>query len=219
MVLRHTVVFIISCSLVIPYGAFADPSKQSQNQSQNLNFEPPKKKPKKPKKPLNAEQELQEIPKEIVAPKPLGRSAPVDPFLCPRFYSYEGRVLLCDSNLDADAENLRPIFKDTPAALADLDHYQKTRLNVRNLAYLGTFGLMMALTGVILESEGRTFRHSDVTYKNISYLGLGITAGSFMWGLYLLGSNESRLRHSVENYNAANPSKPIELQIGTKVSF
>ncbi|NDG84244.1 MAG: hypothetical protein EBX52_04300 [Proteobacteria bacterium] len=49
--------------------------------------------------------------------------------------------------------------------------------------------------------------------------GLGLTAGGFIYSFSLLRTNESLIPKSVDAWNSARPSDPIELKFQTGWSF
>jgi hypothetical protein len=158
------------------------------------------------------------IPSRPVAPPALSHKAPPEVFSCQRFYVWKGRQLECDSQLARDGENLRPILSDVPAAEAELNSYQRTRRQVRILAYTSTFGLAMIVAGYfIAQSVGGT---QGVTVRNVVMGGgAALSAGSIFFGLGLLKANEARLGKAVSIYNHARPDTPIELEFSTGFRF
>ena len=159
------------------------------------------------------------LPIRPSAPPTLGATAPADIFVCQRYFSYRGRLLTCDSNVNPDGEGLRPILSTVPEAVPYLDKYQDNRRDLANLAYYGSAGLLIALGGTILSHQysGGT----RIVIRNISlFTGLlGLTAGSFIYGLTLLTTNESYLHDAVRVYNRSRPEDPLELQLTTGVRF
>ncbi len=156
------------------------------------------------------------VPKSAPQPAPnsLAKVPPPDLFQCSRYFVYRGRVLQCDSNLNRDGENLRPILQDTPAAIAELDTYQSNRRNLQKAAYTGTLGL-----AVVIGSSLITTLFSDVdtdSGKRLnSYLRVGgglLTIGSGIYGLAVLRTNERHLENAVHLHNQAQPDNPIQLK-------
>lgn len=157
-------------------------------------------------------------------PPPLKQPEITDSFRCERRLLYQGKILTCDSNVQRDAERLRPIISDVPPALQELDTYQTNRQNVRTAAYVGSVGLLIALGGLLVS---RSFTDSqnnltDTGTKIRGYTlagGLGLTGISFIYGLSILTTNESHLEHAVTNFNHVHPDNPIELQFTTGFSL
>lgn len=163
-------------------------------------------------------QEESAIPKTPTAPPTLGRARKTDYFKCPRMVVYRGQTLNCDSNLAWDAENLRPIFKDTPDAIEELNDYQRTRDLVHDFRYVGGGGLLLAAAGLIFGKlvDGGT----AVVIRNVSVIGgLTVAAGSFVTSLALIRTNERKLGRAVQHYNDAHPEDPVELQFSTGFQF
>jgi hypothetical protein len=163
-------------------------------------------------------------PKKPSAPRALKQPTIVDTFHCERRFLYMGKVYGCDSNVQRDAERLRPLMADVPAALAELDTYQRNRQSVRVAAYVGSIGLLAAIGGVLIS---RTFTDSNgnatnasIAFRNYALAGgLGITGISLLYGLSVLSTNESHIDNAVRYHNQAHPNTPIELQFTTGFSF
>lgn len=122
-----------------------------------------------------------------------------------------------DTYYKKDAEGLRPFVQDYSPALQELETYQHNRVIANKFAYIGTFGLTVALASMFL----RKFR-SDTTegFYNIAFKsGLIIGAASFIYSFTLLVSNESHLEKAVLNHNQANPENEIVLKLGTQIIF
>lgn len=152
------------------------------------------------------------------APPALSRRVPKETLSCTRQYVYQGKTLDCDSNLARDAENLRPVFQEVPAALKELDLYQATRRQVRGLAYTSTIGLVLIVTGYLL---GREIEGLDgIAIRNaVAGSGLVLTTGSVVFGFVSLRANEARLDQAIRLHNEAKPDRPIELLVTTSVRF
>jgi hypothetical protein len=156
-------------------------------------------------------------PAAPMAPAPLVVPQLTEGFQCDQYFTFKGRAVTCDSNVRMDAENLRPIIRDTPAAIAELDAYQSNRIGVKNAAYVGSAGLLIALGGVFLS---RHFDDNQVLVRNLSLAaGLALAAGSFGYALAVLQTNEAHLGKAVNFYNAGHPDAPIELQFSTGLKF
>lgn len=170
-----------------------------------------------------------ETPQSPSAPPSLMQKAPSDPFRCQRQFVYQGRTLDCDSQVRRDAEKLRPILKDVPEAVAELDAYQQGRRALRYTAYVASIGLAV---GVIASFFAKPFRYdADPEAKErgeagplkpAAYLvigGLTATLGSFIFGFSLYQTNESHLNEAVHQFNLARPDTPIALEFKTGISF
>ncbi len=159
------------------------------------------------------------IPTAPSAPPSLTPQKPTNVIRCQRRFIYRGKQLDCDSNLERDAERLRPVFKDVPEAIAELDMYQKTREQVRSLGYAGGLGLGMAFTGFLLSrttTNEQTARDWRVMGIGGGLLVLGITLAT---GLVALGNASDHLGNAVKQYNQARPGDPIEFQFSTGFDF
>jgi len=166
----------------------------------------------------------QVIPKTPTTPPAFIQTIPVEKFICDRKFLYQGRILSCDSNLDADAERLRSIVQTTPAALKELDTYQKNRKEAVIHAYIGSVGLLTILTTFIISREmtdgnGNPTKEGTIIRNIGSLSGIAIAGGSFFLGLRALSQNEKHLGQAVKNFNDAHSDQPIELQFSTGVSF
>lgn len=163
------------------------------------------------------------IPSTPSAPPPLAPPPPSDSFRCQRFFVYKGETISCDSNIRLDGEKLRPIIKDVPAAVAELDQYQKNRLSVRNAAYLGTFGFVVALAGYFISNgmkQNGELTGDAIAVRNTMVLGGGAVAvGSFLYALSFIKTNERHLDNAVNEYNRARPDAPIQLQFSADIAF
>ncbi len=153
------------------------------------------------------------------APPALGRQPPaVKSFSCQRQYLYRGNRLDCDSNLHRDGENLRPLIADVPAAIAELDQYQRNQKSLKKLAYIGTLGLVMFSVGMLLKD--RAEGNNKIVIRNlVAYPGLALIGGSFLYGLTVLSTNEDHLTRAVDHYNQIHPEDRIELQFSTGLDF
>lgn len=151
------------------------------------------------------------IPNTPSAPPSLFKRPAPESFRCQRFYTYDGKVIGCDSNVRADGEGLRPLLKDVPAANAQLNIYQQNRAALQNTAYFGTLGLVALIAGAV---AGRG------TGKQVMLLtGGSVMAGSFLYGFTSLRANEKHLDEAVRLHNLAKPDRPIELQFSTGIAF
>jgi hypothetical protein len=170
-----------------------------------------------PKKEI--EKEEASIPKSITAPPQLWQPVPGYAERCRRSYLYRGQLYGCDSTTTVDGEGLRSILQATPEALRELDAYQAGRRSIRNMGYIGTSGILLALLGpAIVRNIGNA--QTSATLSQICTLsGLGLTGGAFVFGGIALRANEDHLQNAVRFYNSANPRDPIELQFSTRFSF
>lgn len=165
------------------------------------------------------EEELAEIPKKPTAPIPLPQKAPIDAFHCQRFFVYKEKVLGCDSNIRLDGEKLRPILGDNPAAIAELNEYQKSRMGIQNAAYVGTAGVFVMLAGWVISSRVANPSTSTAISKLTFFGGAGIIASSFIYALSSIRTNEQHLGNAVSLHNEAHPHSPIELRFSTGINF
>lgn len=124
----------------------------------------------------------------------------------------------CDSNLEADAAKLRPLFRDVPQALAELELYQQTRKDVRALAYTGSLGLLVVLGGLVASRALEGPKAAEIRSVT-AVMGLSLAGVSLFSGLTRLKTNERRLENAVDIYNQARPSDPIELRFSTGFTF
>jgi hypothetical protein len=164
------------------------------------------------------EKEEQEIPKQPSPPPAFERPKVQYLYACERLYTYQGKALSCDSPSYADGEKLRPLLQTVPAAQAELDLYQWNKRTLNRTAYISTLGLVVALVGYTVNRPA--FENNSI--KPGGYLilsGLGLSAGSFAYGLTMNRNNESHLRKAVELYNSAKPDQPIELQFSTEFNL
>ena len=149
---------------------------------------------------------------------------------CERYFLYQGKKIECDSNLGSDGEVLRPLMKDVPSAVSELDTYQHNRWVARNLAYLGTAGLIVLIAGAMFGREkyidtstninsGKEGDRLNLLGRYLYYGGAGVAGGSGIYGFSLVRSNEAHIGNAVENYNRVNPDNLIELQFSTGIHF
>jgi hypothetical protein len=166
--------------------------------------------------------EESEIPKNPTAPPSLLQSIPPDPFHCHRIVVYMGKPIDCDSNVRRDGDNLRRIIKDVPSAVSELDTYQNNRRNLRYTAYAASAGLLVTLVGYFGTRGDHGFRDENSHLTPLALVALsGLTfgIGSAIFGFALYKSNESHLTASINNFNAARPNTPIELEFKTTFPF
>jgi len=165
------------------------------------------------------EKEEASIPKVTSAPPQLWKPVPGFSERCRRSYLYRGQLYGCDSTTTVDGEGLRTILQATPEAIQELNAYQDGRRSIRNMGYIGTSGILLALLGpAIVRNIGDA--QTSATLSQICTLsGLGLTGGAFVFGGIALRANEEHLQNAVRFYNSANPRDPIELQFSTRFSF
>ncbi len=164
----------------------------------------------------NYQNEAAQIPIKPSAPTPLPSGAPSDTFRCTRFFKWKGKLYECDSFVRQDAEKLRSIVSDVPAAVSEIDQYQATRTNLRTAAYLGTAGVVLGIVGLI--AANRLDNPVFMRYLAIT-AGAGLSAGSFVYAVGAIQTNEGRLGTAIQHYNSARPATPIELQFSTGFNF
>ena len=163
------------------------------------------------------------IPKKPSAPPSLTVKPPSDTFRCQRFFVYQHKKIACDSNIQLDGEQLRPLMEGVPQATAELDLYQKNRVEIRQAAYIGSVGLLVMVTGALLSLHYRD--HGAATNASLSIRsaaiigGGGIMIGSFLSALSFIKNNETHLGNAVNYFNEAHPDTPIELQFNTGINF
>jgi hypothetical protein len=155
----------------------------------------------------------------MAAPTAQSRKIPNNPFRCDRLIQYKGKTLPCDSALRRDGESLRAIMEHNPDALEELDQYQAGRNSVKYSGYVGTAGVIIALTGswvanLFIDNSRQTARHDVAQVLRVA--GFTITVGSVVFGLSALRSNESHLQNSIMKYNASEPDQPIEVMFKTQ---
>ena len=162
------------------------------------------------------------IPGRPTAPPALAIRTPSDTFLCNRVFIVDGKPLPCDSQLQFDGENLRPILLGVPGAINELNTYQDNRRKVQSLAYVGSAGLLMAALGYLFSRvhDDPSNPNLRIVVRNIGLIGgLTLVGGSFIYGFSTLRANEEHLGTAVKLYNEARPNRPIELQFTTGISF
>ncbi len=166
------------------------------------------------------ETEVSQIPKSPSVPPFLVQRIPVDVPHCERYFIHKGQQLECDSNLGKDAERLKVLMHDVPAALQEIETYQENRDKVRIAAYVGTLGLIAAIVGTVVSRPA--FDPTSGTPRTGGFImlgGLGITANALIYGLSLDKTNEGHIGNAVKYFNAAHPDQPIQLQFRTEVDF
>ncbi len=156
------------------------------------------------------------IPNQPSAPPQMGAKGPTEAFGCRRTFIYQGEKLPCDSNLDQDAENLRPYLKRVPESIELLDRYQASRKKTEVLAYTATAGLLLIVASNLLARSSTGDKKT--TLRNVGWIsGLTLTGGSLGAGIMQLHSNEKRLDEAVRIHNERIPQDPIQLQLETQI--
>ncbi|MBI2711561.1 MAG: hypothetical protein HYX41_01685 [Bdellovibrio sp.] len=148
------------------------------------------------------EKEERDIPKKPSAPPELTERIPPNLPHCERYFVYGGKKIECDSQLGGDAEMLRPIMRDVPAAIAELDAYQRANKNVRLAAYVGTGGVVSAILGGFVSQP--LFDPATGAIKPGGYIvfgGIALAANALIYGLSLLKTNEIHIGNAVRIYN------------------
>lgn len=141
---------------------------------------------------------------------------------CSRAFTFKGKAIECDSVLGRDGEGLRNYLAEVPEAVAELDHYQANRRNVRYAAWLGTAGIVAALVGSLVNA--RPFEQVDGNLRihpggGLILGGALLTVNSFIYSVSVIRQNEGKLQRAVELHNQARPGSPIELKVGTEFVF
>ncbi len=163
--------------------------------------------------------EEQALPSAPSKPPALYRAPPEERRHCGRIILYKGEHIDCDSELYQDGERLRPLIADLPEAVAALDTYQRNRRSLRPFAYAGTAGLLLALSSSIFPKLIPGAEESGTVRTLIAATGIGITAGSVLYGMHFLSENEKHLQRAIELHNQAKPDSPIELMIQASFTF
>jgi hypothetical protein len=153
------------------------------------------------------------------APVTISRKISKPNYPCYREYLYRGESIGCDSTLGPDGEGLRPVVKQVPESVALLDQYQKDRRNLKNLAYVGSAGLV-----TLLLTQYAVSRITDASARTLvqtlgTATGAGLLAGGLVWGLVVVYRSDGRLEEITRIYNAKRPDDPIQLQFSTEVKF
>lgn len=174
-----------------------------------------------PRAPSHEEYEEQEkdIPRKPSMPPDLVQRTPPPFSHCERYFVFQGKKIECDSAVGGDAEMLRPIMRDVPAAIAELDAYKRANKNVRIAAYVGTAGILATILGgvishPIVDSSGTLQPGGYITFT-----GIALAVNAVIYGLSLVKTNEVHIGNAVRYYNQAHPEKPVELLFSTQVHF
>ena len=170
--------------------------------------------------PSNAETEFLKIPRVPSAPPAITRKTAEEFPHCERFFLYRGKKIECDSNLGNDGERLRSIMRDVPPALAELDIYQANQNKIRNVAYVGTAGLLTIILGSVVTRTPFDPVTGSPRFGGYAILGGALAVvNSLIYGLSMVKVNESHLGRAVDHFNQAHPDSPIELKFSTEVNF
>ena len=212
-----TLLFLV-LSLVIQIGALPTQA-QTPSPSPSVSVQTARKTPPRSIPQTTIEREEGKIPKNPSAPPPLWQQTPLHSERCRRTFIYRGEMLGCDSVVSTDASGLRSILGNTPEALVELGAYQQGRRSIRQLAYLGTGGLLLAFLGPSIARSIGDAKTSSVLASFCTIGGIGLTGGVVVLGGLSLRNNEQHLRNAVDLYNQANPKDPIQLQFSTSFSF
>ena len=165
------------------------------------------------------EEEVAKVPQKPSSPPALARQPEPDIPHCARYFLYNGKKYECDSQLGSDAAHLRPIMSDVPAAIAELDAYVRTKKQVRIAAYAGSLGILAVIVGGLVSQPLIDQNGTLKTGGYITYTGIGIVANALIYGFSMLKANEQHLGKAIDYYNAAHPTRPIQLQFSTEVHF
>ena len=158
------------------------------------------------------------LSKSPSSPPQLKYKSPITPLGCQRTFTYQQEIRTIDSYHKQNGEQLRPILKDEPEAVSELNLYQRNRYNVEKAAYIGTIGLGIALVGLLISS--RMEEPTSSTIRTAGLLGgLGIGAGTLIYSFSVLRTNETHLGLAVKNHNQLRPEDPIELNFSTGILF
>jgi hypothetical protein len=166
------------------------------------------------------EQEEEDIPSEPSMPPVLIQRPPPIIAHCERYFVHKGKKIECDSQVGADAEMLRPIMRDVPAAIAELDAYRRAQKNVRIAAYVGTAGILATIIGGVMSHplfDPGTGALQPGGY--VAFAGIALAANALIYGLSLVKTNEVHIGNAVRYYNAVHPDKPVVLEFSTSVHF
>ena len=210
--LSHLTLFLclFSC-LLTPFSVFADSElgtklRPTQCLNQSLNQK------------NQAQDQVTVNSSAAEIPTPLKKPKIIIPLGCDRPFTIHGETYSTDSPQAQDASNLKYFMTDVPEASSLLDEYQHNRLKSRISAYTGTIGVfMMIFSNTIANRFSPDSR--DSIRSTIKNAGLAITLGGFVYSFALLRFNESLIPKSVNLYNQAKPSNPIELQFQAGWSF
>ncbi len=168
---------------------------------------------------MPSERGISQIPTQPSQPPGLTQKQFKQSGHCERFFLFEGKRYECDSNLGGDAERLRPILQDVPAAIAELDQYQKSRSDVRVSGHLITSALVLAGLGMLF-SGGQPFNPSNgglTPGGAVVLTGMTLGVGAIVHGFTVVNSSDKHIENAVHFYNAAHPDHPVDLQFKTGI--
>jgi len=150
-------------------------------------------------------------------PAELKRPALAPSLGCDRPFIYRGEAYAVDPPQARDASMLRSFVREVPEADELLKSYQERRERSRLSAYTGSIGILMM---IIANTFMKQLDPSKYPVRTVFQTGgLALTAGGFIYSFSLLRANESLIPKSVDAWNAARPSDPIELKFQTGWSF
>lgn len=154
------------------------------------------------------DQRIQSIPKPRT----------VIPLRCERPFVYRGEVYSADSPQVQDASTLKHFVQSVPEAAAMVEEYQTTRERSKISAYTGTAGIFLLLFSNTIANRFEPASRNSIRAA-LTTGGLAIAAGSFVYSIALLRSNEYLLPKAVDTYNQKKPDDPIELHFTAGWSF
>jgi hypothetical protein len=153
---------------------------------------------------------------------------------CNREFSMSNQAKRIDSNFDKDGENLRPVIKDIPEAVEELNTYQTNKKHAQYAAYVGTLGLLVVLGGYLgseiskIQETGQVSDPpeggaaplpKDPKARIVMAAGGAVAAASFAFSFIVLRSNEAHLKNAANTYNEKNKENPLELRIDSQWTF
>ena len=163
---------------------------------------------------------LPPIPNQPSAPPLLSQKAIAPMSQCERYFVYDGKLLQCDSNTEKDANRLRPIMRDVPEAIAELDAYVANRKSLQTTAYVGSASFLMIIGGIFVSHPA--FDPVSGAPRAGGYLilgGVGLAIHSLIYGMSINRANEVHIQNAVARYNSARPDHPIRLQFSADIPF
>lgn len=135
---------------------------------------------------------------------------------CKREFSRDGQYYRLDSFDSKDGERLRPFIQEYPAAIAQLNLYQKNTGNLTKAATVGTLGLVaMILANNLLRASNVGQTTEDIA----RYAGGGLLIGAAIFSFITIRTNESHLNKAVEIHNQNNSTTPIDLKFNSGFVF
>jgi hypothetical protein len=167
--------------------------------------------------PENVSNQDEESPRQLVNKKE--KMDTINMIGCKRAFSYQSREWPIDSNHIQDGELLRPFIKDVPNSVSELNLYQQNRRNIQYVAFIGSVGVALLLSSLLLADT--VFEPpTSLTVKEWGLRsGFGLAAGALIYSFSVTRSNEKHLKQAVENFNTVNKNNEIELQFSTGILF